>query len=338
MLRKLFIFGILMSGFFAQSQDIHYSQFYMNPVYLNPALTGNFDGNYRFSAQQRSQWRSVSRPYNTFGFSVESKEGWILPNLYHGLSFFHDVAGDGNFRTTEISLSTAYHLDLGKDSVHSITPAFRASFNHRTIDFTQFTFGSQYNGYYYDATLPTNESFAISSRPGFNFSAGAIYRWNPELRKDFVFGVGWFNIPQIKQSFMNDDNIKRDRRVLLHLRGTFKLNDKWDIQPAVMTQFQGTFIELVAGTNLRYIMEDKRKETGEFLAPYGGVFYRGVDAVNFVGGFYYNNWIAGVSYDLNLSELTAASKARGGLEFQIQYILKLFKPKVVQFRVCPDYM
>ena len=66
--------------------------------------------------------------------------------------------------------------------------------------------------------------------------------------------------------------------------------------------------------------------------------YRGGDAVNWIAGLYYNNWIAGGSYDLNFSELTVASFARGGLEFQLQYILKLFKPKVVQYRVCPDYM
>jgi len=307
----------------------------MNPVYLNPALTGNFEGNYRFSAQQRSQWRSVSRPYNTFGFSVESRESWILPNMYHALNFFHDVAGDGNFRTTEISLSTSYQFHLGKDSIHSITPAFQLSFNHRTIDFSAFSFSNQFNGYYYDASLPTMENFAISSRPGFNFGIGAIYSYKAENRKELVAGVGWFNIPQIKQSFFNDDGLRRDMRFLIHARATYALNFEWDLQPAIFAQFQGKYIEIVGGTNIRYIMKDKK---GEFFAPYAGVYYRGLDAVNLIGGVYYNNWIVGVSYDLNFSDLTVASTARGGLEFQVQYILHLFKPKVMQFRVCPDYL
>jgi hypothetical protein len=34
--------------FRAGAQDPHFSQFYMTPLYLNPALTGAFDGNYRF--------------------------------------------------------------------------------------------------------------------------------------------------------------------------------------------------------------------------------------------------------------------------------------------------
>jgi type IX secretion system PorP/SprF family membrane protein len=331
-------FGVivfLVWGMAIHAQDVHYSQFYMNPVYLNPALSGNFDGDFRASAQQRSQWRSVSRPYNTFGFSFESKQPWVLPGMYHAVNLFHDVAGDGNFRTTELGLTTAYQLYLDNDSIHSVTPAVQLSLNHRTIDFSKLSFGSQFNGFYYDPSLPTNEIFQTSSRAGFNFALGAIYSYKPAHRKELVAGVGWFNIPQPKQSFYNDDGIKRDRRLLFHARAVYALNFEWDVQPAISAQFQGKYVEVLVGSNFRYIMKDRK---GEYLAPYAGIFYRSADAAYLTGGVYYNNWIAGISYDINVSGLTVASKTRGALEFQLQYIFHIFKPKVAQFRVCPDYL
>ena len=131
----------------------------MNPIYLNPALTGDFDGTMRFTGNQRSQWRSVSRPYNTIGISAESREEFILPSMYHAVNLFHDVAGDGNYRTTEFNLTTSYRFYLDNDSTHAITPALQLGVNHRNIDFSKLNFDNQFNGYYYDPTLPTGELF-----------------------------------------------------------------------------------------------------------------------------------------------------------------------------------
>ena len=38
------------------AQDIHFSQWYNNPLFSNPALTADFDGDYRITANQREQW------------------------------------------------------------------------------------------------------------------------------------------------------------------------------------------------------------------------------------------------------------------------------------------
>lgn len=335
MKKCLLIIALILCGVHSYSQDIHFSQFYMNPVFLNPGLTGNFEGDWRFSANQRSQWRSVSRPYNTIAIAAENNEGLLLPNMAHGVNLFHDAAGDGNYRTIEFSISTAYKFYLDRDSIHSLTPGVQLGVNHRNINFSNFNFDSQFNGYYYDATLPTGESFEASRRTGLLANIGASYAYRPEYRKEIVAGIGWFNIPQNKQSFYGDDLIKRDRRVAIHAKATWKLNFEWDVQPGIFMQFQGKYKEIIAGGNARMILKDKR---GEFFAPYAGVWWRNQDAAYLTAGAYYNNWIAGVSYDLNFSKLFPASKIRGGLEFSVQYILHLFKPKIITHRMCPDYL
>jgi hypothetical protein len=43
--------------------DPHFTQNYTYPMYLNPALTGGSDGEYRISAIYRSKWGSVGNPY-----------------------------------------------------------------------------------------------------------------------------------------------------------------------------------------------------------------------------------------------------------------------------------
>lgn len=51
--------------------DPHFTQYYVHPAWLNPALTGAFDGDYRASAIYRNQWSNVSGPFSTVGAALE---------------------------------------------------------------------------------------------------------------------------------------------------------------------------------------------------------------------------------------------------------------------------
>ena len=68
--------GILLS-IAGWSQDIHFSQFNVAPMVYSPASTGLFDGDVRFIANQRSQWRAVTIPYNTIGASVDLNNAFL---------------------------------------------------------------------------------------------------------------------------------------------------------------------------------------------------------------------------------------------------------------------
>ena len=59
----------------SNGQDIHFSQFGMSNLTLNPATTGVMTCNARFSLVYRNQWASVAGRYafNTFGFGGEAK-------------------------------------------------------------------------------------------------------------------------------------------------------------------------------------------------------------------------------------------------------------------------
>ena len=96
------------------SQDFHYSQFNENPSLVNPALTGSSNAT-RASLVYKDQWRSVSDPYSTYGFSFESKfkpSNWDVVDprrsmtfkksysrMAGGIAVYNDKAGAGKMGT-----------------------------------------------------------------------------------------------------------------------------------------------------------------------------------------------------------------------------------------------
>ena len=95
---KAFVIGIaLFVGIGLNAQDIHFSQFYMSPLNLNPALTGVMNCNTRFVGNYRNQWASVlkSNAYNTYSqftshtssdFSLIVINGFQGPTVQHMIS------------------------------------------------------------------------------------------------------------------------------------------------------------------------------------------------------------------------------------------------------------
>jgi len=122
--------------FLSFGQDIHWSQFNDIPIFQNPGNAGHFNGDYRFVANYRDQWRSVTVPFSTISFSADMH----LPNKKNigvGLLFFHDAVGDGKLRTTEIQGNFSYLIKLSKDSMHCVRPGVNIGMNHRQINWNQ---------------------------------------------------------------------------------------------------------------------------------------------------------------------------------------------------------
>src|SRR3954451_23502938 len=55
----------------ATAQDPNFSQFFVSPLTLNPALTGKFNGDYRVAGNYRDQWPEISKAYITSTISFD---------------------------------------------------------------------------------------------------------------------------------------------------------------------------------------------------------------------------------------------------------------------------
>lgn len=323
---------LLLWSNWSQSQDIHWSQYDHNPIFQNPANVGRFQGDYRFHANLRDQWRSVTAPYQTFAISAEAKQLYKDFNL--GLFFFNDVAGDGSLRTVEVQPSISYVYKLTPDSTHLLRPAVQVGINFRSLNSGAFKYDSQWNGIKYNPGLPTNETFTSERRTNFTWGLGMAYEFQQGKRKRIIAGVGLFNINRPNQSFFGA-NIKRDIRFNVFAQAEYKVGIDWDVLPSFQLNLQGKYREFVIGSQVRYILKDR---LGTYRALLGGIYIRSSDAIYLSAGMEYQNWWAGLSYDINFSKLVPASRARGGFEISLRYIFKTFNPKKVHYRVCPDYI
>jgi len=318
------------------AQDIHFSQFFNAPIITSPSSAGMIDETFRFSANQRVQWRSITdNPFNTFGLSAEVNAPFETDNLGLGFSFVHDIAGDSKFRTVDVNVSGAYRVPISKDSIHAISFGIQTGITLKSISYSDLTFNEQYNGLTYNPNLSNQESFTDNSQSHLNLAMGMSYFLD---LKDKIWGeahLALFNITKPKQSFFANQDILRDRRFLMQLKGGYPINLKWDALPTISLMFQGVYTEFIAGSNVKYTLINERDT---YRALYGGLFYRGSDAGYLFAGLDYDSWHIGLSYDINISRLTPASNARGGWEAAVIYKLRYYKYVPKQHRICPNYM
>ncbi len=330
--------GYLMVLFFivqnlTMAQDIHWSQFNENPIFQNPSNAGNFKGDYRFISNYRNQWRSVTVPFSSLNFSGDLKLN-KFQNIGLGLLFFHDGSGDGKFKTVEFQSNVSYKLNLTKDEKHVLRMGLNIGVNHRQVNFNLLSFDNQYNGINYDPNLPTNEIYSSQRNTNISIGTGAIYEYKIDEIQKISGGIGIFNINRPNQGFYNE-TIKRDIRTCISLKGIKKINYDLNLLPSIQLNFQGKYKEIVLGSSAKYTLIEKPRE---YRAVYAGLWFRNRDAIILTAGIDYQNWFAGLSYDINVSKLVPASNLRGGFEISIRYIIFSFKPKNVVHRICPDYI
>jgi len=87
------------------AQDPHFSQFYNNPVYYNPAAVGLSPG-MRARFNIREQWPQLPGDLRTYTFSMDIAERNIPGSGGLGLIVMSDNAGSGYMKTSTVGLST----------------------------------------------------------------------------------------------------------------------------------------------------------------------------------------------------------------------------------------
>src|ERR1700730_8504333 len=100
-----FCLTLIFAGRLLAQTDPHFTQNYTFPMYINPALTGSSDGEYRASAVFRTQWGSVTNAYKTVGASFDTRTN---KNAALGISVLNQSAGDGGFNYLSAYGSYAY--------------------------------------------------------------------------------------------------------------------------------------------------------------------------------------------------------------------------------------
>src|SRR5258705_11450238 len=118
------------------AQDPEFTQFYANPLYLNPAFAGSTRCP-RISLNYRNQWPALSGTFVTYSASydqfVEALGGGI------GLLVLNDKAGEGTLTTSNISAVYAYQLNVTRE--FSVRFGMQGTYVQKKVDWDKLTFG-----------------------------------------------------------------------------------------------------------------------------------------------------------------------------------------------------
>jgi type IX secretion system PorP/SprF family membrane protein len=306
------------------AQDEHLSQFYQNEAAINPSFTGNTDGAWRLSANSKKQWGSVAAPFSTSVFFVDGNFiSTRKMSFAGGLGFVADKAGNANFKSRHVLLNLASKIKMNRNQ--DFAAGIQVGYIQKSIDINDFSWDAQYNGKNYDASLNNRETANPTTFNNFGIAAGLAYLIKLDNYKKLKFGISAFHLNANKNSFYNVDSEKLYARFSFFINGEFaKPKTNMAYLPSLLIQKQGPSYMLVPGMLMSYRMgyDSRTTNYNSSSALMWGFHYRFGDAIIPSIHFEYHRKLrAGISYDINLSQLTPASKSRGGVEISLNYFI-----------------
>ncbi|MEI6456607.1 MAG: type IX secretion system membrane protein PorP/SprF [bacterium] len=278
-------------------QDPQYSQFYANPLYLNPALAGasicpRIIGNYR------NQWPSLGSAFNSYNGSFD-----MYLDVLHGgigLIFNADRAGGGNLNTTTISLMYAFKFNI-TEKLQAST-ALRAGYYQRHLVWENLIFGDQIDPVSGNILPTSSEKQPDNPRVGVpDFGAGIFLSYD-----NLVYGgISVDHLSQPDIGFYSDMTSKLYMKFTIHagsvinLKGGGDEEREFSISPNILYQQQFKFHQLNIGLYLT-------------IDPFvGGLWFRhnfeNPDAIIPMLGIHYKSLRVSYSYDITVSRLKGAS-------------------------------
>lgn len=328
-LKNLYITLLVVAGiqFNAKSQDFHLSMYDAAPLFLNPAMTGVVDGQWRVHAQYRNQWKAVNfKPYQTALISFDKP----VKNWGFGGQIINYRAGIGNYNVLQGLASVGYTIPLDKKRAHNLSFGVQGGLTQKAVEHQLHTFDNQYsttNGGTFDNSLENGESFGGQSFILPDLNGGILYYYaKQQSRLNPFVGVSAFNLLTPDESWYGVTN-ELPMRFYAHAGTRINITETLYLIPKVLYQRQNEFSEITFASDIGIYL--KKSE----LYLLGGLIYRANDAGVASIGLKKANYIARASYDVNLSTLTAASTGRGGFEISFTYMHQNKDKKTV--KICP---
>ena len=308
------------------AQDIHFTQFDMAPLVINPAFTGMFDGRVRAEAIYRTQWASVTVPYVTYGASIDMP--LILERnddyLAGGLQLYEDKAGDGNLSNFTGMVSIAYHKFLGHTEGGSdLAVGLQGGYAQKSIDLSKLYFGDEFvNGTFVPATSQEYHLGIGNSVNYYLVNAGICFSHRASNKFSFTIGAAANNINQPNDAIEKKQNSQTglDMRFTGEVGINLRAGERLSLLPAVLYQTQASASELIAGNEFHYDIGREPGYNNYSTAVFLGAWYRSGDATMITAGMEFKGMRIGLAYDYNVSNLNTSSNGNGGFEIAVKYI------------------
>lgn len=317
----------------AQAQDPLFSQYYANPLYLNPAMAGSNVGP-RFVMNYRNQWPAIPGTFVTYAASYDQYFDAISGGL--GVQAIADRTGESMYATNAVNVMYSNNINLTRKL--AIKTGLQAGYTNRSFNWDNLVFGDQI-----DARLGvvrgTLENTPIPGGGGttsanfFDFAGGMLL-----YSQNFYGGVAVHHLTQPNESILTGGNQTAQMYMKWtgHVGGNITLRKETfrnlgtSISPNLIFQHQGPFNTLNLGMYLNH---------GPMV---GGVWYRisgkTYDSFMVLLGVQKGAFKVGYSYDLTTSGLNTATSGSHemSIAFSFEEKQKNKKRRIEKLK-CPQF-
>ena len=304
--------------FLVKGQDVQFSQFYANKLYLNPAFAGS-NVCPSLALSYRNQWPNLKASYVNYNVAYDIHLKPIHGGL--GIMAHHSNAGSGVLKTNDISFVYAYDRSLTRKL--ALKAGFQASYFQNTISTNSLRFEDMID-MQYGFVNPTAEQVGSSGKSGLDLSSGIL------LFSDQIYGglsAHHLNEPRI--GIMVNDPSRVNIKYTLHGGANIPVKSVFghlfDLSPNILIQKQGSFLQINVGS---YITK------GIFSFS---MWYRHGDAVISTLGINMEQYTIGYSYDFTFNQLSPR-RSGGAHEISFNYLLNCMekKEKIREIK-CPKF-
>ncbi len=301
------------------AQSIHFSQFYNQPLLINPALTGSDIDHSRTGITYRNQWASIPAPYITLAGSYDMPIlACKIKNGHFGLGAmgYRDASGDGVLRDYSGALSIAYHQTL--TNWWSLSVGSQLGYTHKKVNFDKLTFPSQISNFQINPLLPNSGAIVSDSFGYFNAKFGLSTHVYINPRTSIGAGLSYNHIFPPDQTYLTNEGESNqlDGLWIFHATGRFAVAEDISIKPLVLHMEQGPNELNIVGATLGYHFNNNSTD-GNVLNM--GASYRFNDAVIFLVGLDMEKISINATYDYNVSDLDVATNNQGAIEVSLVY-------------------
>lgn len=305
------LFTILCSE--SRAQDPQFTQFYANPLFLNPAFAGSIRCP-RICLNYRNQWPNLDGRYVTYSASYDVHLNVLGGGI--GALITTDDQAINTLKTTNVSLIYSFLAPITRE--FSLKFALQGTYLQKNIDTKSLTFGDMIDarrGFVWN----TKESIPTAKKVAADFSAGIL-----AYSSHYFGGIAIHHINQPDEGLVGTAQLPV--KFTAHAGAIIPLekNDESYLSPNILFQSQQDAKQLNLG--LYY-------KKSAFIA---GLWYRMGDAVIALIGIQNKSFKFGYSYDVTVSNLSG--NTAGSHEISIQILMDcIVKTKKFNTVRCPSF-
>ncbi len=315
-----------------QAQDVHLSQYYAAPTYLNPAMIGS-----RTSANVHLNYRSQRLTYDV-PLDV-GQVSFLMPVVVKGtrrpmqigalgVSVFNMTGGpQGSYKVQGLHLTAAYNVLLDRQATQMLSFGLQGGLIQKSINLGAYRWGTQYDPFVGYNELITPSYSMISDQVYFpEFNAGVMWHYGvssgrgSNRKKLRMFsGISATNLNRPNQSLVSEQARTASMLFRFHGGAEVSLSRQFGLMPNLLVKMREGIYSFNVGSYVRYNIGNNYRRRDADISLLAGAWYRMRDSFIFTVGATGKRYALGVSYDMNVSNLQYNFNGPGAVELSLSY-------------------